>query len=241
MSMRLDKFLTSQNICSRKEASKYAREKRLCVNGAVVKSADVKIDPESDIVSLDGENISYSEYVYIMLNKPGGVLSASNDKNAPTVIDLLSDDMRRRGLFPAGRLDKDTTGLLIITDDGEFAHRFLSPKYHVEKLYRAHLDRPLDDGGKASLEAGVTLSDGTKYRPAKIDFENEEDRTTVFVKITEGKFHEVKKMLAFVGCTVLQLERLRIGGLEIDKNLAPGEARLISEEELKAIFSGQNS
>lgn len=238
--MRLDKFLSSQNICSRKDASKLAREGRITINGEPAAKSDIKIDPECDMIEVDGRAVTFREHLYIMMNKPKGVLSASSDKNAPTVIDLLPDELRRRGLFPAGRLDKDTTGLLIITDDGDFAHKMLSPKSGVYKQYLAQLDVPLSSEGCEALERGVTLSDGTEFRPAVVDFP-EEDRRKVLVKITEGKFHEVKRMFAFVGCEVLELERKCIGELFLDENLLPGEAKMISEKELNAIFCGHIS
>lgn len=238
--MRLDKFLTSQNICTRSEAKKLAREGRVSVNGIPAAKSDEKIDPERDTIEVDGAVVSYKKYLYIMMNKPEGVLSATNDKNTPTVLDILPDEYKRRGLFPAGRLDKDTTGLLIITDDGEFAHKMLSPKSGIYKRYIALLDKELSDYGKAELEKGVTLSDGTAYRPARIFFDNA-DKTTVTAEITEGKFHEVKNMFLYVGCEVLKLKRISIGGLELGGNLAEGESRLISEKELKAIFNGHIS
>ncbi len=241
MLMRLDKFLTSQNVCSRREASKLVREKRILINGKPAAKSDIKVDPECDMIEVDGASVAYRKFIYIMLNKPAGVLSASTDKNAPTVIDLLPDELCRRGLFPAGRLDKDTTGLLIITDDGDFAHRMLAPKSGVYKLYNALLDKPLSDEGKASLEAGITLSDGTSFRPARVSFKSEEDRSDVLIRITEGKFHEVKRMFAYCGCEVKKLRRLAVGELFLDEDLAEGEARLISDTELKKVFSGQNN
>ena len=234
--MRLDKFLVSQNICSRKEAGKLVREKRVLLNGEPPTKADTKLDPENDIITVDGKTVSYRKYLYIMMNKPKGVLSASTDKNAPTVIDLLPEELLRRGLFPAGRLDKDTTGLLIITDDGDFAHKMLSPKSGVYKLYEAVLDSPLTNSGKTALENGITLADGTSFLPAKISFADNTAQT-VLAEISEGKFHEIKRMFSYVGCNVLELRRLRIGELPLDENLSPGESRLMSENELKNVFS----
>lgn len=239
--MRLDKFLTSQNVCSRRDASKLAREGRIKVNGIAAANSDKKIDPDHDIIEVDGRTIAYSRYIYIMMNKPKGVLSASADKRAATVIDLLPEELKRRGLFPAGRLDKDTTGLLIITDDGDFAHKMLAPKSGVFKLYRALLDKPLTDEGKAALENGITLPDSTKFQPALVHFSESGDKKDVLIRISEGKFHEVKRMFAHVGCKVENLERLAIGNLFLDKNLLPGDVRLISLEELKTIFCGHNS
>lgn len=239
--MRLDKFLSSQNICSRKEAGKLARGGQILINGKPAAKCDIKIDPESDIIVVGGAEVTYRKHLYIMMNKPQGVLSASTDKNAKTVIDLLPDELRRRGLFPAGRLDKDTTGLLIITDDGDFAHKMLAPKSGVYKLYNAKLDKPLGDEGKAALERGVTLNDGTRYRPAVISFPAENDKTDVYIRITEGKFHEVKRMFAYVGCEVESLHRMAVGGLYLDNDLALGESKSISEKEIKSIFCGQYS
>ena len=239
--MRLDKFMTSQNICSRKAASKLAKSGTITVNGKPAAKCDMKVDPERDIIEVGGKRIEYREFVYIMMNKPSGVLSASTDKKAKAVSDLLPDELRRRGLFPAGRLDKDTTGLLIITDDGGFAHKMLSPKSGVYKLYRAALDKPLSDEGKAKLERGVVLESGESFRPARVRFPGESDRTDVLVEITEGRFHEVKRMFASCGCEVEKLRRLAVGELFLDEKISEGEARLISSEELKRVFSGQNS
>ncbi len=235
--MRLDKFLTSQNICSRKEASKLVREKRVKINGKFAPKSDIKIDPEHDIIEVEGNIVAYSKFVYIMMNKPKGVLSASNDKNAQTVVDILPDSLKRRDLFPAGRLDKDTTGLLIITDDGDFAHKMLSPKSGVYKAYRALLDRPLSPEGQTSIESGVTLKDGTHYKPAIISFYNENDRSDVVIRITEGKFHEVKRMFLSAGCEVTALKRLSIGSLTLDENLSPGDARSMTEAEKDLVFA----
>lgn len=238
---RLDKILSSQGICSRKEVRSYIKNNRILINGTFPQKSDIKIDPEHDIIEIDGAPLSYSRFIYIMMNKPSGVLSASNDRRAQTVIDLLPEELRRRDLFPAGRLDKDTTGLMIITNDGETAHNMLAPKKHVSKLYSAFLDAALTDGGKAALENGITLCDGTEYKPARIFFPDENDRRTVLIEICEGKFHQVKKMFEFVGLTVLNLKRLRIGGLNLDENLAEGECRILSNAEISLIFSGNNS
>ena len=165
---RLDKILSSQEICSRKEVKSFIKNRRIRINGEFVLKSDMNVDPENDIIEIDGELLDYRRFVYIMMNKPKGVLSASNDKNAATVIDLLPQEMKRKNLFPAGRLDKDTTGLLIITDDGEFAHNFLSPKKHVPKLYRALLDGELTDEKKIirrfGSAAGADDADGVRDR-----------------------------------------------------------------------------
>lgn len=235
---RLDKILASQGICSRKEAKSLAMKQRIKINGTVVRRSDIKTDPDNDIIEVDGVTVTYRRYVYIMMNKPKGVLSASSDKNAQTVIDLLPEHFRRKELFPAGRLDKDTTGLLIITDDGEFAHRMLSPKKHVYKLYNAVLDGELGDEQIAILENGIDLSDGTRFKPAKVSIPDKKDRTSINIEICEGKYHQVKRMFEFVGLTVTELCRLKIGGLELDKKLTYGECRYLEDFELKHIFNG---
>lgn len=235
---RLDKILSAQGICSRKEARKLAGNKKITVNGITVQKSDIKIDPENDIIEINGKKIEYRKYVYIMMNKPEGVLSASNDRNASTVIDLLPDEYKRPGLFPAGRLDRDTTGLLIITDNGDFAHRMLSPKKLVPKLYKAVLDAPLTKENIKALENPITLNNGVSYRPGKII---ESTDNTVKIEICEGKFHEVKNMFSYIGKTVKYLERLQIGSLHLDQNLKRGECRYLSDFEISSIFSGYNS
>ena len=234
---RLDKILSSQGICTRKEARKLAGDKKITVNGITIRKTDIKVDPDNDIIEVGGKRVEYKKYVYIMMNKPKGVLSASTDRNAQTVIDLLPEEYKRNGLFPAGRLDRDTTGLIIITDDGDFAHRMLAPKKHVPKLYKATLDAPITDSDKQILEQGMTLRDGTKYSPAKVKTTN---GCIVEIEISEGKFHQVKNMFAFVGKTVENLERLRIGGLFLDKKLSHGECRYLNNSEITAIFNSDN-
>ena len=238
---RLDKILSSQEICSRKEVKAFLKNKRIKINGEFARKSDMKIDPEGDIIEIDGEILDYRKFVYIMMNKPKGVLSASNDRNAETVIDLLPGEMKRKNLFPAGRLDKDTTGLLVITDDGGFAHDFLSPKKHVWKLYNAILDGELSEDKRKILENGIELSDGTVYKPAKVYIKNADDRRDVEIEICEGKFHQVKKMFNFVGLSVIELHRIRIGDLFLDENLKEGESRYMTDFEISSIFNRHNS
>lgn len=238
---RLDKILSSQGICSRKEAKSLVSKQKIKVNNEIIRRSDIKIDPDNDIIEVDGKQINYQKYVYIMMNKPKGILSASNDKRAKTVIDLLPTEFLRNNLFPAGRLDKDTTGLLIITDDGDFAHRMLSPKKNVYKLYTAKLDGVLTDKQAEILENGIEMNDGTVFKPAKVHFPDLSNRTIANIEICEGKFHQVKKMFAFVGLTVVELKRLRIGNLWLDENLVEGESRFLSKTELNSIFDCQNS
>lgn len=236
---RLDKILSSQGICTRKEVKTLIKNKRIKINGTFPQKNDIKIDPDRDTIEIDGSPIMYRKYIYIMMNKPPGVLSASSDSRDTTVIDLLPEELKRKSLFPAGRLDKDTTGLLIITDDGVFAHNMLSPKKHVPKLYHAVLDGNLTDSSKSTLESGITLNDGTVYKPAAIGFLD--SRHEVSVEICEGKFHQVKRMFEFVGLTVINLKRIRIGNLYLDENLREGECRLLSNDELTAIWNSNNN
>ncbi len=236
---RLDKILASQNFGSRKECALLIRRSGVTVNGAVVKKPEAKADPETDVLSVNGEEIRFQRHIYIMLNKPRGVLSASRDNRAPTVLDLLPDSMRRKGLFPAGRLDKDTEGLMIITDDGDFAHKMLAPKNHVYKIYHAKVDAPVTAQDIAAFESGVMLDDMVCL-PAGLGVLEDGQHPLVWVKIREGKFHQVKRMFRARGKTVLALKRVQMGGLALDPSLGPGESRELTKEELKLILNFAN-
>lgn len=220
---RIDKILASQNYGSRKQVSQIIKSGVVEVNGEVCKSISQKVNPDTDVITVDGRKIEYRQHLYIMMNKPSGVVSASSDKRDKTVIDLLPENLRRKGLFPAGRLDKDTEGLLIITDDGEFAHQMLSPAKKVYKKYFARLDKPVTEEMKEKFEKGIVFSDGTRCKTAF--FEETDDSMCAFVSICEGKFHQVKKMFLVCGANVVYLKRIAIGKLQLDQNLAPGEAR----------------
>ncbi len=233
---RLDKIISTQTNYSRKEIKQLARKGEIRVNSIICKASDMKIDPCSDVIAVCGEKIDYQEYVYYMMNKPKGVLSASNDKNAMTVVDILPDDLKRKNLFPAGRLDKDTTGLLIITDDGDFAHRMLSPNKNVYKHYIATLEKPISDTTKEKFENGIVLADGTVCQKAFFDKISE---NVALVKICEGKFHQVKKMFLACENTVVELKRVQIGELKLDENLNKGQARVLTEDEKQAIFDNK--
>ena len=228
MKERLDKFLSSQTALSRKEAQKAIKEKRVLLNGAVIRAADTKVDTEADTVSLDGQLLTYQQYVYYMMDKPEGVVSATKDRDERTVLDLLLPELRLDGLFPAGRLDKDTTGLLLITDDGDFAHRMLSPKKHVQKHYIATLDREPEDSIIASFEAGVVLGDGTVCKSGRAELLG---GCRVAAEISEGKYHQVKRMFASLGYHVEALRRVRIGNLTLDAGSQPGDMRVLTAEE----------
>ena len=230
---RIDKILATLNFGSRKQVHKLLKSKCVTVNGEVCTDSAMKIDIEQDVISVEGQEITLKKNIYIMMNKPQGVLSASRDKNAKTVLDLLPDELKRKGLFPAGRLDKDTEGLMIITDDGDFAHKMLSPNKKVYKKYFAKLDKPANNETVKAFEKGVTFMDGTVCQPAKLEIlQNNE----IFVSICEGKFHQVKKMFLACGLEVQYLKRISIGQLTLDTNLQLGECRELSNSEKQLIF-----
>lgn len=228
---RLDKVVSSVCEISRKDARSVIKCGEVVVDGVTVKDAAVRIDTETVKLTVSGEDKTYKQFVYIMLNKPQGILSASNDRSRKTVVDLVKADFDRPGLFPVGRLDKDTTGLLIVTDDGDFGHKVISPKSFIEKEYIVLCDKPITDRDVKVLEQGVTLADGTPCRPAKV-LVLSEDRMTVSIVITEGKYHEIKRMLGVVGAGVCQLHRKRIGGLTLDPTLNLGCYRELSASDL---------
>lgn len=231
---RLDKIVASMTGGSRKDARGMVLRGRVSVNGKVSGNIAQKVDPKTDDISVDGQSLTYKKYVYIMINKPKGILSASNDKSRETVVDLVKPDFPRDGLFPVGRLDKDTTGLLIITDDGDFGHKVISPKSLIEKEYLVTLDKPITAEDIKVLEAGVTLADGTVCRPAKV--RQAERENVVSMTITEGKYHEIKRMLGVVGIGVNELERIRIGSLCKDDKLDVGQYRELTEEDLSLVW-----
>ena len=231
---RLDKIIASQGKYSRSEVKKLVKAGLVTLNGEKVKSADVKADAERDTVTVDGETICYKKHIYIMLNKPQGVVSATDDPIHKTVIDLVPPSLFRQGLFPAGRLDGDTTGFVLITDDGDFAHRILSPKNHIMKTYHATLDRPLTDEDIKRFTEGIELRDGTLCLEAQVRMINSEPPVAE-VKIHEGKYHQVKRMFAALDNRVVALRRVKMGGLEMDEALAEGKCRELTAEELAKI------
>lgn len=233
--MRLDKFISAQLNLSRRDARTAASRGRIAVNGAVVRDAGFQINEESDRITLDGNAIGYKRFVYIVLNKPCGVVSASSDKTAKTVLDFIPPEMRRKGLFPVGRLDKNTTGLLIITDDGDFAHGVLSPGREIYKTYRAELDGPVTPEMIEKFAAGVTLADGTRCKKAFLSSFSENKAE---IRICEGKFHQIKRMFGTVGLGVNALERTAMGGFRLPPELPPGECIEVKREALEGIFKG---
>lgn len=232
--MRLDKFISSQLNISRKDARAAILRGRAAVDGATVRAADFKIDENADSVTFDGQALSYKKHIYIIMNKPRGVLSASDDKRQPTVIDIIPEKLRRNGLFPVGRLDKDTTGLLIITDDGDFAHRVLSPKKEIFKTYIAVLDGEITPDMPEKFLNGIVLADGTKCRRA---FLRRVDKNTTEIKICEGKFHQIKRMFGTVGLGVNALERTAVGNFHLPEDLPQGACIETDSEALESIFS----
>lgn len=225
---RIDKIISRELNITRSEAKKIISKKRVMINGVVAK-ADSKCN-DSDTITVNGKEIANNKYVYIMMNKPKGVISASEGGDEKTVVDILPDDMKRRGLFPAGRLDKDTTGFVLITDDGEFAHDILSPKKHINKTYIATLDKPFTDEVKADFESGMSLGD-EKLLKASVEA-IDGDCTKAKVVLKQGLYHQVKRMFKKHGITVVELERIKMGGLELDKMLKLGDCRYLTTDEL---------
>ncbi|MBQ7718339.1 MAG: rRNA pseudouridine synthase [Clostridia bacterium] len=230
--MRLDKFV-SRFADSRREARNIIKKGRVNVEGALIKDPGFVIDENSSTVELDGERLNYKEFIYIMMNKPSGVISATEDPRHRTVVDLLPDGFRRYKPFPVGRLDIDTEGLLLLTNDGQASYKLLSPKRKVPKRYIAVLDCDIDDSHIEKFREGIVLSDGYKTKPAclsRLEGENE-----VSVTITEGKFHQVKRMFADLGRTVLFLKRIEFAGLSLDPQLLEGQSRELTPQELKIL------
>lgn len=231
---RLDKILSTQLNISRTDAKQMIKKGRVSVNGIPAKSGDVKV-ADADIVAVDGNEISYSRFVYIMMNKPKGVISASDGKGEKTVVDLVPSDMQRRGLFPAGRLDKDTTGFVLLTDDGEFAHSILAPSRHIDKTYVVTLDKPVTPEAVADFRSGMELN-GERLMQADAEIISE-DATVCRVVLRQGLYHQIKRMFKKHGLTVVELKRVKMGKLPLDDSLLPGECRYLSQNELDLICS----
>ena len=230
---RLDKLLAGTGKWSRREVKALVRQGLVRVDGRLAASAEDKLDPAAAIITVAGETVALHRFTYVMLHKPAGVLTATEDRKQPTVLDLLPPELRRIGLAPVGRLDKDTEGLLLLTNDGELAHRLLSPKYHVDKRYLARVDGELSAADAEAFARGMTLGDGLECLPAGLEVLP--DRVCV-VTLREGKFHQVKRMLAARGAPVLYLKRLSMGPLTLDDSLAAGAYRLLRAEEILALY-----
>ncbi|MCC8073454.1 MAG: rRNA pseudouridine synthase [Clostridiales bacterium] len=229
---RLDKIISQSLNISRSDAKEYIKSGLVTVNGTAVKSANEKADAQKDKIECDGKAVCYSKFVYIMMNKPKGIISASQG-GEKTVVDILPDSMKRKNLFPAGRLDKDTTGFVLITDDGDFAHRILSPKNHIPKTYTAVLDKPFDSDVIDAFKNGLSLKND-KCLPAQLTPLNSE-YTEAQVIIRQGMYHQIKRMFAKFGITVIELKRTAMGRLPLDLSLGEGECRYLNDEEIKMV------
>ena len=231
---RLDKIIANRGIASRREVKELVRQGRVLVDGVPAAAPDMKISPETAAITVDGMPVCGERYLYLLLHKPAGVLTATEDKRQPTVLDLVPEFWRRRGLAPVGRLDKDTEGLLLLTNDGELTHRLLSPKYHVDKVYYARVEGTPDAADAAAFAAGLRLDDGRQCLPARLEPLGPGE---CLVTLREGKFHQVKRMLAARGKPVLYLKRLAMGPLQLEVGLMPGQCRLLTDQELMALRS----
>ena len=236
--MRLDKFLVACAVGSRTEVKNFLKSGRVTVNGKKEKSAKLQINEDTDEICFDGQKLEYEEFVYYMMNKPQGVISATEDPKHKTVLDLLDDYARAKEVFPVGRLDIDTHGLLLLTNDGKLAHALLSPKRHVDKTYLAHINGVMTDADVETFAQGVPLKDFT-CQPAKLELvsvDTEKEESLVRVTIAEGKFHQVKRMVAYCGKEVVDLQRLTMGTLTLDEDLKSGEWRRLTKDELEGLL-----
>ncbi|MBR2466881.1 MAG: pseudouridine synthase [Clostridia bacterium] len=236
--MRIDKFISECGIASRKEAARAAKAGLVTVDGQAVRDLSRHIDPEKQRVTFGGKLIEYRRFTYVMLNKPEGYVSATEDSKLPVVTELLSPELRKMELFPVGRLDRDTVGLMILTNDGALAHTVLSPKKHVAKEYRFKCDEPMVKGAEELFEKGVTLSDGYECKSALLSLDP--DRLGGIITLTEGKYHQIKRMVASTDNRVTFLERISFAGIPLDTSLGRGEWRLLSEEEEKKLREAAN-
>lgn len=235
---RLDKVISNLGYGSRKEVKSFVKKGLIEVDGVIVKDNGMAIDPEKSVIKINGEEVLYRKYIYLMMNKPAGVISATHDNRDETVIDLLYVDHQVFEPFPVGRLDKDTVGLLLLTNDGELNHRLISPKWHVDKVYYAKIDKKVDEKDVIAFKNGITLDDGYKCMEAKLEIISATDEgSEIRVTIQEGKFHQVKRMFEAVGKKVTYLKREEFGGLTLDPDLEEGEYRELLDEELALLKS----
>ena len=233
--MRLDKFISTTTTLSRAEAKKIIK-KGILINDILIKSPDYKVDEFNDQVIVNGNRLVYQKYVYIMMNKPKDTVSATEDAIERTVVDILRDEDRIHKVFPVGRLDKDTEGLMLLTNDGELAHKLISPKKDVEKKYYVEVSGELKDEHLEIVKEGVTLEDGYRCKPARLEIlDTSEGNSKANIFITEGKFHQVKRMMKSLGTTVTYLKRLSIGSLKLDENLKLGEYRYLTDDEFNKL------
>ena len=229
--MSIDKLLSELGLCTRREAAKIAKRGGILVDGKPIKDASSHVDPEASRIILEGREVLYKKYTYVMLNKPTGYVSATDDKSLPYVTELLPEELRRRELFPVGRLDRDTTGLMILTNNGVLAHSLLSPKHHVKKEYFFTSAEALRPEAEEAFRCGVTLADGYECKSAELYLE--EDRCSGKIVLTEGKYHQIKRMIAAQDNRVTSLERISFGGIELDPSLNRGEWRYLTDDEIE--------
>ena len=228
---RIDKIIATQTNYSRKEVKKLVLQKRVMVNGEIISKSDIKVDENNDKIEIDGNKINVKKYIYLILNKPKGYISATEDPKMPTILDLVPEQFLHRNLFPAGRLDKDTTGLMLITDDGEFAHNILAPKKHIKKVYKVEIDIPINEIMIKEFENGVTLNDGI-CKTAGLE---KLDTYIGKVTLTEGRYHQIKRMFGCFGAKVVNLERIAMGNFQLPNDLKQGECRELTEKEIEEI------
>ena len=228
---RLDKVIASMGKYSRREVKALVKEGLVLVDGMPARAADDKVDPELSAITVNGEELGYRRFTYLMLHKPGGILSATEDSRQKTVLDLLTPELQKIGLFPVGRLDKDTEGLLLLTNDGDLAHRLLAPKKHVDKVYYARVDGDLDRTDVEAFASGIVLHGEVACMPAKLEIGA--SSREAFVTLHEGKFHQIKRMFLSRGKTVVYLKRLSMGPLQLDETLEKGNYRYLTNEEVE--------
>lgn len=235
---RLDKIISNLGYGSRKEIKKIAKKGVIEVDGEIIKDSSVLVDPDKSVIKINGEQVFYREFIYLMMNKPDGVVSATYDSRDETVIDLLEVEHQAFEPFPVGRLDKDTVGLLFLTNDGELNHRLISPKWKVDKVYFAKIDKEVTDKDVEAFKKGITLDDGYECKEAKLEILSASDEgSEVNITIQEGKFHQVKRMFEAVGKSVVYLQRIEFGGIGLDYELEEGQYRELTEEELAHLKS----
>lgn len=230
---RLDKIISNLGYGSRKDVKIFVKKGLIEVDGVIAKDNGMSVDPEKSSIKINGEEILYRKYIYLMMNKPDGVISATQDNKDETVIDLLEIDHQVFEPFPIGRLDKDTVGLLLLTNDGELNHRLISPKWHVDKIYYAEIDQKVDESDIEKFKKGIVLDDGYKCMEAKLEIiSSSDERSEIRLTIQEGKYHQVKRMFEAVGKKVTYLKREEFGGLKLDEELEEGEYRELTDDEL---------
>ncbi|AGK96419.1 pseudouridine synthase [Clostridium pasteurianum] len=233
---RLDKVLANSGYGSRKDVKKLIKSGLIEVDGEKIKSSNIQVDINENKITIKGEPLIYKKYIYLMMNKPDGVVSATFDNFDETVVDLLEEYHASFNPFPVGRLDKDTVGLIILTNDGELNHRMISPKWHVDKVYYAEINKAVDDGDIKAFEEGIEIDDGYKCMPAKLSILSADSNgSRVMVTIQEGKFHQVKRMFLARNKEVVYLKRVSFGAIRLDEGISEGSYRELTEEELKAL------